>query len=81
MSDIKAGDRIVITSDVPESDVYPFAVAGCEGVVVAVHPNKSYPYSVTFEGAHCVDPKGCPVIVQNPVLLFDRGEIELKEED
>lgn len=78
MEEIKAGDKVILTSDVPESGVYPFAVEGSEGLVVAVHPSKSYPYSVRFEGFRVVDPEGYPITVENPELLFDVNEIMKK---
>lgn len=81
MSEIKAGDAVVVTTEVPESSVYTFIRAGLEGKVTHVHDKyKDYPYSVEFEGDFVVDPHGCPTIVRNPNLLFDRGEISLKEE-
>lgn len=78
MSDIKAGDHVVVSAEVPDSTVYPFVKEGAEGVVTVVHPDNEYPYSVVFEGTHVVDPHGCPVIVKNPILLFDHNEISLK---
>jgi hypothetical protein len=77
-NEIKAGDRVLMTEAAPVSDVYPWVKAGAEGLVTAVHPTKDYPYSVVFEGTHVVDPHGCPVIVKDPTLLFDRSEITLK---
>lgn len=79
MSEIKVGDRVLLTVEAPASDVYPFAKEGAEGTVTAVQPSKDYLYSVEFEGDQVVDPHGCVAIVRSPVLLFDRNEIELKE--
>lgn len=79
MSEIKAGDIVVVTGAVEVSEVYPFVKEGAEGVVTHVHPSKTYPFSVVFEGTHAVDPHGCPVIVKDPILLFDHNEIALKD--
>lgn len=80
MSEIKAGDQIVLTAEVVDSGVYTFVREGLEGKVTHVHDKyKDYPYSVEFEGDFVVDPHGCPTIIHNPNLLFDRGEIKLKE--
>lgn len=78
MREIQAGDIVVVTGAVEVSEVYPFVKEGAEGVVTVVHPDNTYPYSVVFEGTHVVDPHGCPVIVKNPILLFDHDEITLK---
>ena len=78
MSEIKAGDIVVLTSEVEVSDIYPFVKEGTVGLVTHVHPSKTYPFSVVFEGTHAVDTNGCPVIVKDPILLFDHNEIALK---
>jgi hypothetical protein len=81
MSEIKAGDKVVLTDKVADSGVYTFVREGVEGTVTTVHDKyKDYPYSVVFEGEFVVDPHGCPTIVRNPNLLFDTDEIKLKEE-
>lgn len=81
MCEINEGDTIVLTANVPSSEVYPFAVEGAEGVVLSINPmaQDPYPYQIQFAGDHAVDPYGCPTIVRNPTLLFGRDEITLKE--
>lgn len=79
MSDIKAGDRIVLTAAVPDSKTYPFLKAGLEGVVLKVHPSKDPQYSVEFKGRFVVDPDRAAMLAVDPVYLFDRTEIELTE--
>lgn len=80
MSEINEGDTVVLTDKVPSSEIYPFATEGAEGVVLSINPMPDrYPYQIQFAGDHVVDPRGCPAIVRNPTLLFERDEITLKE--
>jgi len=76
--DIAVGDTVTLTSKVPESEVYPWVKAGTTGVIETVHTPHHYPYRVRFDGEFVVDPTGCPTIVKDPVLLFERDEIELE---
>lgn len=80
MGEIKVGDKVALTAKVPDSDVYPFAVEGAEGTVIAVLPGHRYPYHVVFHGEHAIDPHGCPAILRDVALLFEQDEIELKKE-
>ena len=80
MSEISVGDRIVLVEGIEESSVYPFLTAGLEGVVTYIHPSKDYQYSVEFKGQFVVDPDGLSAPVDDPTYLFDRPEIELKED-
>jgi hypothetical protein len=81
MGEIKVGDRIVLVEGIEESPTYPFLKAGLEGVVVHIHPSKDHQYSVEFKGRFIVDPDGYAGLAINPTYLFDRSEIELKDED
>lgn len=78
MSEIKVGDTVVLTAKVPDSDVYPFAVEGAEGTVIAIQPGREYPYQVVFHGEHAIDPRGLPTVLRDIALLFEQDEIELK---
>lgn len=78
MREIKVGDTVVLTAKVPPSEIYPFAVEGAEGTVIAIQPGREYPYQLVFHGNYAVDPRGCATIVKDPTLLFEQDEIELK---
>lgn len=77
-ADIKQGDKITVTSKVSESAIYPWVKEGVAGVVEHIFDRHPYPFQVKFEGDFVVDPRGCPTIVKDPLLLFERDEIELE---
>lgn len=81
MTEIKAGDRVVLTEAVPESTVYSWVKPGTEGVVDFIHGRGDYPYAVKFDGTFWMKSgavRGSEVT--DPVLLFKRDELELKEQ-